>query len=333
MRSLVWAFVASFAIHTLILCIGLDYYDLYLPVWGFGLPPAAKAPNPDVQFGLDMAKGEAINMSPGLLPQVAPQADENQAWLTRHSPDATNMTHAAARPVMEIGDGGGGGSGFGSPSPQAQQAPRMTAQTPIKFVRAAPPQNHHQAPPQTAAQDHTDQGVNLQTAQKPQPPIPPAPSSAHTPAVAQPPPQPVVVATASNQSPGKPGQRTKSISIGDPQPGSNSDSDPFSTAPQVTFDLRDGRVDAQNGLTMKTVKPQLNETGWFDVMSMQNPTCKWALYLDSHGNPIKAVVIQPTGFNEEVDLPCEEALNQWQAVITNNARVMPHVVEITINFR
>jgi len=332
MRSFVWAFVASCAIHTILLCVGLRY-AFYLPIGGPHFEHAAKLPNHDTDFGMYMATGNAINSAPGVLPQIAAQADENQAWLTRTSPDATTMTHTTAHPVMEIGDNGGnGGGGFGSPSPQSQQMPRAIAQPPVKVVQQ-PPQKPQQQKPQvsktaTATNDQTPQGFNT-------PPVPTPPSKPVPPTIAQAPQRQSNPSPSSSRPPGKPGQRGNAIVAAQPLPGSNADSDPFSDAPQVTLNLRDGSVVAQNGLNMKTVKPQLNETGWFDVGSMQDPSCKWALFLDSDGNPIKAVPIQPTGFRDEVDLPCEEALNQWQATVSDNGHThaIPHVVIITINFR
>jgi hypothetical protein len=193
MRSLVWAFVASFALHTLILSVGLRY-AFYVPIGGYH--KARQVAERDDVMGMDQSTGDAINMSAGAMPLVAPQADQTQAWLSRESADAVNVSHAAVRPVSDPGDAGGGG--FGSPSPQAKATPRVVQRPPVMKAQqqSRPPaqqptkaqQQSPQTPPQRdVPQIHNDQAppapavqADAQPSANP-PAAPPAPDTPLTP--------------------------------------------------------------------------------------------------------------------------------------------------------
>jgi TonB family protein len=90
---------------------------------------------------------------------------------------------------------------------------------------------------------------------------------------------------------------------------SESESDPFSTAPTFTF--RNGKVEARDGRKVKTVRPKLTEAGIQAVISMEDPRVILGVKIDEEGKVTGVEYIQKSGSNE-VDLPTYLAVWKWE---------------------
>jgi TonB family protein len=174
-------------------------------------------------------------------------------------------------------------------------------------------------------------------------PPPPAPPSPPTPAAPQPPQQSTPAQTppaqASSQStqaqsqqqqppPGKPGLPGPTA---DPAPPSDRESDPF--AETNSFKFVNGRVSARNGRWVKTVKPRITDAGWNDMSVMSDPNVTLLATVDTQGNVVHVVIYRSSG-SEDIDLPCEEALNQWKIEPSKDAggHTVQDVVSVTFGW-
>ncbi|HUB24560.1 MAG TPA: hypothetical protein VL992_03950 [Tepidisphaeraceae bacterium] len=233
------------------------------------------------------------------------------------------------------------------PAPQPQPA-KAIAQTP----QIKPPSQ------QTSKFDGKGTGTvepvkpELFGVKTPPPPAAPAPSAA------PPPPPPAGVAAnatptnaaatpvaaqaspAVNQSPSQPGQPGRPGSPGAPgapgassptaatAPPSDKESDPFSDS--NSFKFVNGRVVARNGRWVKTVKPELTDAGWIDASLMADPAVTFLATVDEQGNVVHVMTYRSSG-SDNIDLPCEEALNQWKIEPSKDASGHPvrDVVAVT----
>ena len=266
-------------------------------------------------FGETNATGDALNSSPGDVPLQAMEGSQNQAYLGR-------MTGG--------GGGGGGGSGaqamIGATSPQEEMTPR--AQQP-KVAQA-----EQQARPEIKPDDTTDpeKAVAMQTKSDAQQAVQASqasPTAAQaSPSAAQASPSAAQATAVSPGAPGSPGPR----GAANPAPFSDRDSDPFSEK-QVSVTFVNGEVVARKGRMVKTVKPQILQAGYLELSIMGNARVTFLATVDETGNVIKVQRYRSSG-SDNIDLPCEEALNQWwiEPSKDKSGKPVKDVVLITIAF-
>jgi len=159
--------------------------------------------------------------------------------------------------------------------------------------------------------------------------IPPPPSLTNPPAVSpsnpptppptpqspQPPTPTLQIITPSNGNnappgaPGPPGPPGPPDASDQSVPASDKESDPFSDT--NTFHFVNGKVSARNGRWVKTVKPHITEAGWTDAVKLADPSVTFLATVDEQGNVTSVVRYRSSG-SDNIDLPCEEALNQWK---------------------
>jgi hypothetical protein len=109
--------------------------------------------------------------------------------------------------------------------------------------------------------------------------------------------------------PGRPGPPGPPNASPEHAPASDKDSDPFSDS--NSFHFVNGKVSARNGRWVKTVKPQLSQAGWIDASLMANPSVVFLATVDEQGNVINVARYHSSG-SDNIDLPCEQALNEWK---------------------
>jgi hypothetical protein len=255
-------------------------------------------------FGEHQGTGEALNSSPGDQPLHAIKGPQIQAFLGRNPP--------AAR--------GGGGSPtlIGAASPAQAAAPHVTPPAPhVKPVQRPPDVasatgNQPQAPPPSPQVNASP----LTNASPQSPPSPPA-----TPAVN----------AAAAQHQGKPLPPGPPASAADAAPPSDKDSDPFSDS--NSFQYVNGRVSARNGRQVKTVRPHLLQVGEYDASIIRNPSVTFLATVDEQGNVIHVELFRTSG-SDNIDQPCEEALQQWwiEPSKDKNGRPVKDIVSITFSF-
>lgn len=243
------------------------------------------------EFGETGGVGQALNSSPGDLAMLSQLGPQVQAFLGRNRPSAG-------------GGGGNGGQGgaqtlIGAASPAETAPPRV--KTPIPKI------------------DDTDAPSNPEVAAQTEPPKPLAAAKSQR--------------TDRNQpgrpgAPGRPGPPGPANSTPDTAPPSDRDSDPFSDA--NSFRFVNGRVLARNGRQVRTVKPHLTDAGMVDAETLPNPAVTFLATIDTQGNVVRVVRYRTSG-SDNIDLPCEEALNQWwiEPSKDRNGRPVPDVVSIT----
>jgi hypothetical protein len=257
-------------------------------------------------FGETNATGDALNSSPGEVPMEAMKGSQNQAYLGRMTAAGNDGANAAAAMI-------------GASSPQEQIAPHpkveaqaaqeeRKAQQEVKPVEVTQSDNVPLPPPQKA-----QTAQQAQQAQQAQPETP------------------AQVAQASPAVQGAPGAPGPKNGAANPAPHSDQDSDPFSD--QNSFKFVNGHVSARNGRQVKTVKPQILNAGLLDLANMENRSVTFLATIDATGNVIKVRRYRSSG-SDNVDLPCEEALNQWWIEPSKDKSGKPvgDVVSITFAF-
>jgi hypothetical protein len=128
--------------------------------------------------------------------------------------------------------------------------------------------------------------------------------------------------------PGAPGPPASGASVKNPAPQSDRDSDPFSTQNSIAF--VNGKVLARNGRWVKTVKPNLTEAGYIDAALLANPAVTFLATVDEQGNVIRVILYHSSG-SDNIDLPCEEALNDWKIEPSKdkNGKPVKDIVAVT----
>jgi outer membrane biosynthesis protein TonB len=212
------------------------------------------------------------------------------------------------------------------------------------------------APPQPKPQlaEATPSSTPAPTTDKPPtspPPAPPSdakPSDTTQPAASPPPAPPVRVAllesprspSAQASQPGKPGNPGPPgppappgppNSTPDTAPPSDKDSDPFSDT--NSFKFVNGKVQARTGRLVYPVKPHLSDAGWMDASIMGHATVTFLATVDEQGNVTRVILYRTSG-SDNVDLPCEQALNLWKFEPSKdkNGHPMADTLSVTFGF-
>jgi|GEM_PF-5439793 len=205
---------------------------------------------------------------------------------------------------------------LGQLPPPAQVAERILP--PPSPQPAPPPQN----PPQP-------------TTPTLRPPQQPSPPTADSPPLSPPPDQNPAVASATSATPqamqvaGRPGLKGL-----DPTPSpdiTDKESDPFSD--ENSFAFRDGKVTARNGRWVKTVRPRFTQASVTDAFKIGAVAVTFLATVDEQGNVVRVVRYHTSG-SDNIDLPCEEALNQWKIEPSKNksGQYIKDVVAVTFGF-
>jgi TonB family protein len=141
------------------------------------------------------------------------------------------------------------------------------------------------------------------------------------------PPQPQVVRQA--ESGGRPGQATPAA---DPAPMSDSEADAFSKVVNVEF--RNGRVEAQTGRRIKTVRPKLLLSAQYELFTQDNPRVLLSAKVDETGHVTKVDIYQSSG-TPDLDQPCLVALYDWwfEPPKGKDGKPVADVVVVAITFR
>jgi TonB family protein len=162
--------------------------------------------------------------------------------------------------------------------------------------------------PLTAAHTTPTTPVTPAVPQLLSPPAAPAtqPATQSPPAESVNPPDPPNGGAARPGLPGNPGPTAASPYAA---PLGVSDSDPYSKIP--TVDMRYGKVEARLGRKIiRTVRPQLGLAGEIDVATSISPVVTLAAKIDEEGRVTDVSVVRSSG-SENIDTPCERAVEQW----------------------
>jgi hypothetical protein len=275
--------------------------------------------NRDV-FGEHQGTGEALNSSPGDQPLQAMKGPQLQAYLGRNRPSAQG--------------GGGTPTLIGAASPAQAAAPHVTPPAP-RVTPPAPRPKPAQRPPDVVVDAAGNQPqtppptpqVNASPLTNVSPQTPPSPQANKS---SQTPVSPPAVAAAVEQQ-GKPLPPGPPAAAADTAPPSDKDSDPFSD--NNSFRYVNGSVSARNGRQVKTVRPHLLQAGEFDASVMRNPSVTFLATVDEHGNVIHVDLYRTSG-SDNIDQPCEEALQQWwiEPSKDENGRPTRDIVSVTFSF-
>lgn len=272
-------------------------------------------------------KGIGSNNEPGQKPIEAPQADEDQALLSR---DPEGMGRLSITPTNYTGPQGTGAGGRPavaaadpplSPTPASvtpQAAPPMTPTPPVVPQVAEASPDVQVAPPTTAPMPAISQTAVALAPAPPKPTI--TKPSVAKPTVATP-------ATGDGRLPGAP-QRSA-----DPLPQSESDSDPFSRISGSVV-VRDGRLDVRLGRKVKTTRPQLLLAGQIDLIALSNPTVVLEVHIAPTGNVTDVKIAHSSGSNQ-VDEPSRLCVYDWWFEPAHNKAGQPvaDVIFFTIQYR
>jgi outer membrane biosynthesis protein TonB len=273
-------------------------------------------------FGESNANGDAPNSSPGDVPLQAAEGPQNQAFLGR-------MTGG--------GGGGGGGNGaqamIGATSPQEQMTPRPQQPKVVQAEQQARPEvkpdDTTDPDKAVAAQTKTEAQQAVQASQATPTAAQATPTAAQAaPSAAQASPSAAQAAAVSPGAPGSPGPR----GAANPAPFSDRDSDPFSEK-QISVSFVNGQVVARNGRKVKTVKPQILQAGYLEMSLMGNPRVTFLATVDENGNVIHVQLYRSSG-SDNIDLPCQEAVEQWwiEPSKDKSGKPVKDLVPITIAF-
>jgi TonB family protein len=281
-------------------------------------------------FGEALGRGTANSSEPGEQPLLAPTGDEVQSLLSRD-------------PQGPTGRPGAQSSAFDAPSdnPAAAtasvMAPALADATPTKPQPKSPevplPAPNVATEPRAASprlvgttllpasQPATGQGYATAVAIAVAPTPPPSPASAARPSQPAP----------SSSSPAAPAA-TPGGGGGSPVPPTDSDSDPFNKSVSVT--VRPGGVDARAGRKVRTVRPDLSLAAQTDLMTMGVARVQMAVRIDPTGNVSDVQVLGSSG-NNDIDLPCVQAVHQWwfEPTKDSSGKGVSDVILLTITFR
>lgn len=145
--------------------------------------------------------------------------------------------------------------------------------------------------------------------------------------VASAPPQPQVAKQA--ESGGRPG---KAAPPADPAPMSESEADAFGKVVNVEF--RNGRVEAQTGRRIKTVRPKLLLSAEVELFTRDNPRVLLSAKVDDTGHVTNVEIYQSSG-TPDLDQPCLVAVYDWwfEPPKGKDGKPMADVVVVGITFR
>ena len=322
------ALAGSLALH-------LAAMSAYLGYWLLTAKPDAKhaAPleiavklddAPDLEeFGDAKGSGIGSNSSPGERPLEAPEADEDQALLSREPAGVGRIATAPDPSAGPVGDGKGG-------APAVSMAARPMSATVQDVPSPAVP------PPAALAAPQVDPWGALPKVEPVVAPIvpqltPPVPER-------QPAKQPIRVAAAAAAAPPQPAAgdgRRPGVpqSAGVPLPQSESDSDPFARI-SGTVVFHDGRLDVRLGRKVKTVRPQIGIAGAIDAVALGYPTLVLEVHVEPTGRVSDVHLLKQT-HSVAIDEPTRTAVYQWwfEPAHDKAGRPIADVVFFSIEFR
>jgi TonB family protein len=233
---------------------------------------------------------------------------------------------------------------FGVPSERVEavlpKKARKVAEAPTSIIAVADPAEVRPAEGNKGGQDVKE--VEAREA-KPAVQAPPPPKPAGAPkraeerekvallppvvATATPSPQPAIV--RQEESGGRPG---KAVPAADPAPMSDSEADAFGKVVNVEF--RNGKLEAQTGRRIKTVRPKLLLSAQYELISQEDPRVLLTAKVDATGHVTKVDIYQSSG-SPDLDQPCLVALYDWwfEPPKDKDGKPMPDVVVVAITFR
>ncbi len=284
------------------------------------------------ELGERNGKGIGSNAAEGEQPLRAPEADEDQASLTRNP----SAPLTAVTPV---------------PLPEPAAAPTVAANAPSS-VDPIPPTPFLPAPAKNSPLAPSPMAVAI--VQTPAPslvvPMPditlPTPAPAINPAPLaqpkQPRPDPIAVATAAAMP--VPATPARSATPVDLRPAarasmpigatsSDSESDAFSKIGSAVF--RNGKLETRMGRKVITrSRPQILVPGLLDTFGLANPTVVLKINIDSTGNVSNVNIFRSSGSND-LDQPCLRAVYDWwfEPARDTQGKAIPDAVEFSITFR
>jgi TonB family protein len=149
---------------------------------------------------------------------------------------------------------------------------------------------------------------------------------------------PVVASAAPNPQPAVARQEEsgglsgKAAPAADPAPMSESEADAFGKVVNVEF--RNGRMEAQTGRRIKTVRPKLLLSAQYELISQEDPRVLLTAKVDATGHVTKVDIYQSSG-SPDLDQPCLVALYDWwfEPPKGKDGKPMPDVVVVAITFR
>ena len=89
---------------------------------------------------------------------------------------------------------------------------------------------------------------------------------------------------------------------------SDTNSMAFANAPSAIF--RDGRMEARNGLKVRTTRPDFGLAAMNDAVSLGKTSVVLGVNIDTDGNVSNVVILHSSG-SDNIDLPCERAIYNW----------------------
>lgn len=270
------------------------------------------------EMGDAKGKGIGSNSSPGPTPLVAPEADEDQALLSR---DPVGMGRLGAPPTDYTGPTGSGAgprraqSSRGAPAVSAQLSPPILAAPPAAAPEPAPVVE--QSPRGTLPKIEPTPRVAVTAPPTPLLPSPVKPMSA---ALAK-------TASGDGRSPGLPRRSA------DPLPQSESDSDAFARI-SGSIVIRDGRLEVRLGRKVKTTRPDLLLAGQVDLIALNNPSVVLEVHIAPSGSVTDVKIAHSSGSNQ-IDEPTRVAVYNWwfEPARNKQGQPIPDVIFFTIQYR
>lgn len=300
------------------------------------------------EMGDAQGTGIGSNSSPGEREQMAREADEDQALLSRNPQGAGRIQARPSDRRGPEGDGRGGAPVMTPPAPAVArvtesapkpQAPREEAASAPPPVAVVPPAPDPEAKPAAIANGAPAPVASPVPLPQPAPqadapvpaaprvevasaiPVPhtsPTPSKETEPKPRPEPPQEKVapsqngVTSAKPQAaePGDGRRRGVPPAAGNPLPQSESDSDPFSRISGNIVIPRVGRLDVRMGRKVKTTRPQVGVAALLDQVALNNPTVVLEVHIAPAGNVTDVRIAHSSGSNA-IDEPTRVAVYDW----------------------
>jgi TonB family protein len=290
---------------------------------------------------------EAVQQAPSLLALRSTVEPRAEAQGLAGNPNAPRVAEGAAqvkRPAAEqVNDRPEPEVPFGVPSEKVEAvAPRVARKVPepVAMIAAANPAGLRPAEGKEGGRDSADVEEREAKRETQAPPpvkpagAPPTPAPSAKPALippvlasATPPQQPAVVKQV--EGGGRPGRSTPAA---DPARMSESESDAFGKVANVEFS--DGRVEAQFGRRIRTVRPKLLLSARYEILSLENPRVLLSAKVDATGRVTKVDIYQSSG-TPDLDQPCLVAVYDWwfEPPKDKDGKPAADVVVVAITFR
>jgi TonB family protein len=248
-----------------------------------------RAANDADELGDSHGRGIATDASLGDTPMQAPQADEQQSFLSR-DPQGPGAVGAKPSPSTEL------------PGEQGQNG-TQTAQQPFGLTSSQSSSAQSASPRFAAAQQSRQKPDSTEgPIPKPSPLSPPStPSAPAQPAVASAAQMPGAASTLA----GRPGENTPPA---DPAPQAETESDPFAIVGSMEF--RPGSTTVRLGRKHRITRPHLPWDAQYDFFGMTHSVIVLDLQLDPTGQVIGATIVKSSG-SDGVDQACRLAAYQW----------------------